>query len=413
MDNLTHTLIGALVAETATRIIPVTKSVLPETMRRNLYMALMVVGSNLPDMDFVYTGITGGTLGYLLHHRGHTHTLLGVMVLAGLLYLAAATWLRWRQIPFTQSDRYWLALMAMLAPLLHLAMDTTNEYGVHPYWPFNNEWVYGDAIFIIEPLFWAAAAPLVFLLPGCLAKGLMTAVLLAAIGLGFGSGLVPLPMALGLTLLAAGLLAIAWRASARTAAMAGLAATAGIVCMFVLASHVASRQVSTLVAAQYPDAMLVDQVLAPLPVNPLCWEIILVQLEGDEYTLREAMLSLAPRVLPATRCTAFEMDVMTTATLTPATAIDSAVLDWGGEMTMALSDVRMLVQSNCAAAAFTRFARAVWIMRQGSGWLMGDLRYDREPEAGFAELALSAESPDCPRNVPPWTPPRSDVLSGT
>lgn len=50
MDNLTHTLVGALVAETAARVIPAVKSTLPQTTRRNLYLALMVVGSNLPDL---------------------------------------------------------------------------------------------------------------------------------------------------------------------------------------------------------------------------------------------------------------------------------------------------------------------------------------------------------------------------
>jgi inner membrane protein len=49
-------------------------------------------------------------------------------------------------------------------------------------------------------------------------------------------------------------------------------------------------------------------------------------------------------------------------------------------------------------------------MREGKGWLIGDLRYDREPDLGFAELALPDELPQCPRNVPPWMPPRSDVL---
>jgi inner membrane protein len=411
MDNLTHTVISALVAETAARVIPVTRSVLPATTRRNLYMALMIVGGNLPDFDLIYTGLIGGTLGYLLHHRGHTHTLLGGLVLAALLYVVALAWLRWRRIPSTTIDRYWLAFIAMLAPLLHLAMDTTNEYGVHPYWPFNNEWIYGDAIFIVEPLFWAAAAPLVFLLRSRIAKGLMIAVLVIASALAFGSGLVPRPMAVGLTLLTAGLLVVGWRASARTAALAGLGTTLGIICMFMVASNLASRQITTLVAAQYPNAIVMDQVLAPLPANPVCWKIIVVQVQGDQYSLREAMLSLVPNVLPATQCARFALGASsTTAMLTPIAAPDNAVLMWGGELTMSRADLRTLVQSNCEAAAFTRFARALWIMREGSGWLIGDLRYDREPGLGFAELALPDELSQCPRNVPPWMPPRSDVL---
>jgi hypothetical protein len=37
---------------------------------------------------------------------------------------------------------------------LHLAMDYTNSYGLHPWYPFNARWFYGDMVFIVEPLFW-------------------------------------------------------------------------------------------------------------------------------------------------------------------------------------------------------------------------------------------------------------------
>ena len=92
MDNLTHSLLGAVVGETLARFVPNARSVLPETTRRSLYVSLMVVGSNLPDLDSLYTGITGGKLGYLLHHRGHTHTLVGALAIAALTY---GLWLWW------------------------------------------------------------------------------------------------------------------------------------------------------------------------------------------------------------------------------------------------------------------------------------------------------------------------------
>jgi hypothetical protein len=41
--------------------------------------------------------------------------------------------------------------------------------------------------------------------------------------------------------------------------------------------------------------------------------------------------------------------------------------------------------------------------------VIGDLRYDREVELSFAELELSGAHP-CPQFVPPWIPPRSDLL---
>ena len=36
----------------------------------------------------------------------------------------------------------------MCGTLLHLGMDFLNSYGVHPFWPIQNRWVYGDSVFI-------------------------------------------------------------------------------------------------------------------------------------------------------------------------------------------------------------------------------------------------------------------------
>ena len=40
------------------------------------------------------------------------------------------------------------------ALLSHIVADAWNSYGVHPFWPFDNHWYYGDAINIYEPWLW-------------------------------------------------------------------------------------------------------------------------------------------------------------------------------------------------------------------------------------------------------------------
>jgi hypothetical protein len=41
--------------------------------------------------------------------------------------------------------------------------------------------------------------------------------------------------------------------------------------------------------------------------------------------------------------------------------------------------------------------------------MLGDLRYDREPQAGFSETLVRDDAPRrCARDVP-WNPPRSDL----
>ena len=68
VDNLTHTLISVMVGEAIYRSTPASP-VLAESARRNVAIAVMVIGGNFPDFDLIYTGLAGTKLDYLLHHR--------------------------------------------------------------------------------------------------------------------------------------------------------------------------------------------------------------------------------------------------------------------------------------------------------------------------------------------------------
>lgn len=141
MDNLTHTLIGVLVGETLAQTTSATAHGLPAAQRRNLFVTLTAIGSNLPDLDFIYSAITGNKLDYLLQHRGHTHTVVGALVTAALMFFASELWCRWRKWTLSRRDRIQLAALAALTLLLHIAMDFTNSYGVHPFWPGCTRWI--------------------------------------------------------------------------------------------------------------------------------------------------------------------------------------------------------------------------------------------------------------------------------
>jgi len=409
MDNLTHTLIGAVMAETAVRLMPATRTLLPETTRRTLYMSLLVLGSNLPDLDFV-VNFNDSKLDYLLHHRGHTHTVVGALVIGMLLCAAALTWLRHRGPPCSAADRYCVLLVALLGPLLHLAMDATNNYGVHPFWPFDNSWFYGDMIFIIEPLFWVCAAPLAFLLPNRAARSAIWLVQGAAVGLAFGSGFVPLLLAVGLTLLAAELLLYTRWLTPGKAALGSIAVGLCVLGIFAFAKQRADTLVRTLHADYFASSTLLDRVLTPMPVNPFCWEVMLIQTEGADYFLRRAMLALAPAWLPAAACPTRGLAVPGTLPLDTVALPDTATLKWYGEFTMSQAALRALMRGNCVARSAMRFMRAPWALESETSWIIGDLRYDRESGLDFGELDLAEEGSECPRGVPPWTPPRLDLL---
>ena len=81
MDNLTHALVGVAMAECA----------LPRQApapARRVFMAAGVLAASAPDIDLAYTWIAEAPLGYLLHHRGHSHTLPGLIVLAAIILAA-------------------------------------------------------------------------------------------------------------------------------------------------------------------------------------------------------------------------------------------------------------------------------------------------------------------------------------
>jgi inner membrane protein len=410
LDNVTHTLISVLVGESAARATANVRSGLPGATRRNLMVSLMAVGGNLPDLDFLYSAVTGDKLDYLLHHRGHTHTVIGALAAAALLLIATDIWLRWKRLRPTRPDRIVLLAIASGAPLLHIAMDSLNNYGVHPFWPFYDGWLYGDSVFIVEPLLWAAAAPLSFLLQTRLSRCLVLAALAGGVALVFFSGLVPIPLAAAFALLAASMLAAGRLTPPRTALTLALVVWLGVTTMFAAASQVAAGRTKTLAAQHFPEAILDDHVLTPMPVNPLCWDIILIQSSGDALALRRGTFSLAPRRLPANECPTPSARATITAPLEPVQRPDNQEIRWSGELVSSRSQLSALFASDCRVAAFLRFARAPWLASVEGKLVLGDLRFDNEVSLGFAEIDLRANPASCPRHVPLWAPPREHFL---
>jgi inner membrane protein len=167
MDPFTHLLTGACLARTGFN-------------RKAAYAtAAMVVAADLPDIDVLW-GI-GGPVAAFQHHRGWTHTFLGVPFEAAAVVAVAWLWHRWRSRTAKQSDNRkppaaqvrwtWLYVCALIALLSHLALDWTNNYGLRPFFPFNPRWYAGSFVFIVEPmmlalLLMAFVAPALFGLIG-------------------------------------------------------------------------------------------------------------------------------------------------------------------------------------------------------------------------------------------------------
>src|SRR3569833_1694919 len=158
MDNLSHSVVGLAAGELIHSILPEEPQPGLQASRRRMLLTSCWLASNFPDLDLLFTHLLPSPLGYLLHHRGHTHTLLyalpQALLIWGLIHLlwpAARALLR-----ESRSARYSLALAVDGGLGLHILMDNLNSYGVHPKQPQNTNWYYGDMVFIGEPVFWVA-----------------------------------------------------------------------------------------------------------------------------------------------------------------------------------------------------------------------------------------------------------------
>ncbi len=406
MDNLTHSLAGLIIGDAAVALRARFGS--PASTRyRAAALTVAVLANNAPDLDFVYVGVTAGRLGYLLHHRGHTHTLVAVLPLA-LLCLALGTLFRRRsKEPLVASDYRHLAAIAVAGGVLHVLMDFGNNYGVHPFWPAYDGWFYGDAIFIIEP--W-----LLIIAIGMAANVSTSRLLRAALCAGLGALLVLAWMnrlagvwlASALTLAGLAWVAALWRASLRTRWLWGGSALVALWVILLATRQVARQNVRDALGGD-PELALVDLVSTPAPGDPLCWSLLAVQVSGQSLVVRSAIASGWPWLSSAERCQVMNdgQTAPLVASSLPETARASRSVVFGPELSASRRELVRLEEQDCVAAAFLRFARVpFWLARDGRTELIGDLRFDRSSAVEFAELPLVPNAP-CPRNVPPWLPP--------
>jgi inner membrane protein len=399
VDNITHSLVGVALAD-------VTMGRRGAKSQRPLMVGAALVAANLPDIDIIYSAITPAPLGYLLHHRGHTHTV------AGLIVLAVAVAAIYQLTPPVRGMRgaarlrfYFLIAVALAS---HLAMDALNSYGVHPWFPIDNRWHYGDAVFIFEPALWVMLGVAVAWNgrsgASQLAAALPLGILLVTI-----AAMDVMPMESSAVLAVAGC-TFAWftrKISARSRAALALTASALIVVALVATSR--SARAATRTALQpVLRGRLVDVVLTPNPGSPLCWSVIgveAIELES-EYVLWRGTLSLAPALKDPTRCAIHRF---AGARHTRTLAAGQLVIR--DEIHQSLRGLRDRAARDCWVQAWLRFGR-VPVIEQNK---IFDLRFVERQAQDFTSLSLAGRADDrqCPSWIPPWEMPRRDLLAGS
>jgi inner membrane protein len=145
LDNLTHSLVGALLGQAGLK------------RKTALAMPTLIIAANIPDIDAACLFWLDGAE-HLAFRRGITHGPLAMLLLPVLLWAAMLGWDRWRRRSNADRpavQRGWLLALAVIGTLSHPAMDWLNTYGVRLLEPFSSQWFYGDTLFIIDVWLWA------------------------------------------------------------------------------------------------------------------------------------------------------------------------------------------------------------------------------------------------------------------
>ena len=157
MDNLTHSLTGALAAKIIETARP---AVADDLKQKRKVFWLLIASVNLPDID-VALGFLGDPIFSISHHRGVTHSLVFAPVLA---LFPAALFYFWGKL----KNFKMLWLLAWIGILGHIFFDVITPFGTQLFAPFSGTKYAWDWMFIIDPFF--TGILVVTLLPGKLLK---------------------------------------------------------------------------------------------------------------------------------------------------------------------------------------------------------------------------------------------------
>lgn len=286
MENLTHSLFGATLYYSGfQRFVPHT-------------LPLWIIAANLPDIDVIIRVL--GPLAYLKHHRGITHSIVGILLIT--ILLASLWWCgQWLILKRnlkrnhsapndadpqpTQWWRLWIA--SLFAVGTHPLLDLLNNYGVRPFIPFDGRWFYGDLVFIADPWLWLILGGTIFLSIKMTRKIKILWIILT-IGTSvmiFASGRIPLPIQIFWILSLIGLVTLRYQLVGRLdnrhgtiefkASLSRLALVlmAGYLGVLLFAQHLALQKAASYLQRQTTEPITHFSV-SPSSGNPFSWEVL-------------------------------------------------------------------------------------------------------------------------------------------
>ncbi|MBN21087.1 MAG: hypothetical protein CL678_07345 [Bdellovibrionaceae bacterium] len=401
MDNVTHSLAGVVLARWVTPP-EGENSENPSTRWKHAVLWAGILGSNLPDFDFLLNPISGfGKISYLLQHRGYTHTLVVTVLLGILLGGILSRVYGWKGKP-----RMTLILLSILSGWTHIGMDFWNNYGVHPFWPIHNQWFYGDTIFIIEPLLWITLGTLT--LKGTYLKKLKGFYLFCLIGL---AGLMVFgPFLKGIHVTFVFLIAGFWIYFLKKSSIYWTEKKWGFICILVIwgGFSVFGQYAKAIIRSHAtPGYEWVDFSKTPVPSHPLCWRTLTLERKGDELLSQSSWISVIPSLISARMCSEFFPRYDSDEVLSES---PQRMVQWAANTH--ISDLIKWDKNHCDFHAFLAWSRfPYWKSQEDRLVWFSDLRYKRKGAPQFASSDAGPADANCDRFIPGWTPVRSDLLS--
>ncbi len=371
------------------------KKPVDKTTRTILY-GTSVIANNLPDSDLLTGLVDNSHLGYLLNHRGWTHTVLGTLFLTLFLWFISRFFFREKTAPLSR-DIFFLALFGGFT---HVLLDFFNAYGVHPFWPLNAHWFYLDTIFIIEPLLWICLLPL--WINSRRSTAALAALVFGIYTFGWTRGLLS-PLAIGLaTLSFVTLFFISPRIPIQKRASSALLFFFVLVGLFWAHQKWAQWKIENYFASRMPKAHLLDTVLVPLPSNPSRWFFLVPLIENSQYQIFSGDLSLYG---PNDGSTPWPLEQSLQPTTRPLPTQSPREVHLRGVWMPPHEELRVLL-ARCDVRAWMKFVRVPY-------WHDGqltDMRFALRNKINFSGLDTTQKD-SCPVLFAPWAPPRQDLLN--